>query len=133
LTDASKEDSSDRVAVTVYHKHVKYPDEDEEDQTPIIYPPVNSARTFVHEIGHNQGFSHIACPNANAAGPDPTYPYADGKIGVYGFGIRDFHIYTPGSAHDYMSYCGNSWVSDWTWNKAFTRIQTLSSWDNEDA
>ncbi len=133
LTGSSKDDGTDRVAATVYHKHIDIPDEDEEDQTPTIFPPVNSARTFVHEVGHNQGFSHVACPNANAAGPDPAYPYADGKIGAYGFGIRDFHVYTPSASHDYMSYCGNSWVSDWTWNKAFTRIQTLTSWDFEDA
>jgi hypothetical protein len=133
LTGPTEEESADRVAATVFHKHVSVPDEDEEDQTPTIYPPANSARTFVHELGHNQGFSHVECPNASAAGPDPTYPYADGKIGVYGFGIRDFHVYTPGASHDYMTYCGNSWVSDWTWNKAFTRIQILTSWEGEDA
>lgn len=133
LTNASQEDSGDRVAATVYYKHVDVPDEDEEDQTPKIFPPVASARTFVHEVGHNQGFSHVACPNANAAGPDPEYPHTDGKIGAYGFGIRDFHIYTPSASHDYMTYCGNSWVSDWTWNKAFTRIQILTSWDNQSA
>jgi hypothetical protein len=131
LTDASKQAGSDRVAATVYDKRVVTPDEDAEDQTPIVYPPTNSARTFVHEIGHNQGLSHVACPNADAAGPDPEYPHDDGKIGVYGFGIRDFHIYTPGASHDYMSYCGNSWVSDWTWTKTFTRIRTLSEWDLE--
>ncbi|MFO7561923.1 MAG: hypothetical protein R6X02_04725 [Enhygromyxa sp.] len=133
LTDASKADASDRVAVTVYHKHVKLPDERDEDQTPTIYPPVASARTFVHEVGHNQGFRHVACPSGDAAGPDPDYPHDDGKIGVYGFGIRDFHIYTPGASHDYMSYCGNSWVSDWTWNKALARIEVLTSWEGEGA
>lgn len=131
LTDATKEDAGDRVAVTVYHKHVKPPPEDAEDQTPVVFPPTASARTFVHEIGHNQGFRHVACPNAGAAGPDPDYPHADGKIGVFGFGIRDYRLYTPTASHDYMSYCGNSWVSDWTWNKAFTRIEILTSWDSE--
>jgi hypothetical protein len=133
LTDASKQASSDRVAATVYYKRVVTPDPDADDQTPIVYAPTNSARTFVHEIGHNQGLSHVACPNASAAGPDLDYPHANGKIGVYGFGIRDFHVYTPGASHDYMSYCGNSWVSDWTWNKTLTRIRTLSEWDLESA
>jgi hypothetical protein len=129
LTGPTQEEGPDRVAATVFHKHVSMPDPEDENQTPTVYPPSNSARTLVHEIGHNQGFSHVACPNADAAGPDPTYPYEDGKIGVHGFGIRDFHIYTPGAAHDYMTYCGNSWVSDWTWNKAFARIQLLTSWE----
>ncbi len=129
LTDASQADGVNRIAVTVYHKHVSVPDPDEEDQTPTVFPPINSARTFVHEIGHNQGLRHVACPNANAAGPDPEYPHADGKIGVHGFGIRDFHMYTPTASHDYMSYCGNSWVSDWTWNKTYARIETLTAWD----
>jgi hypothetical protein len=32
-----------------------------------------------------------------------------------------------------MTYCGNSWVSDWTWNKALARIQILTSWEGGDA
>jgi hypothetical protein len=28
-----------------------------------------------------------------------------------------------------MTYCGNSWVSDWTWNKTYERIRVLTSWD----
>ena len=85
LADAGKGDSDRRVAATVFYKQVTMPKPDAEDQTPKIFPPVNSARTFVHEVGHDQGFDHVACPNADAAGPDPSYPYADGLIGVYGF------------------------------------------------
>jgi hypothetical protein len=133
LTGDDKSDSASRVAATVYYKQVHIPDEEDEDQTIKISPPVQSSRTFVHEIGHNQGFSHIECPNADAAGPDPSYPHEDGLIGAYGFGIRDFHIYTPGASHDYMTYCGNAWVSDWTWNKAIARIETLTAWDFEQA
>jgi len=66
-----------------------------------------------------------------AAGPDPNYPHDDGKIGVFGFGIRNFRLFTPTAAHDYMTYCGNAWVSDWTWNKAYDRIRELTSWDYE--
>ncbi|HLT39976.1 MAG TPA: hypothetical protein VK034_27035, partial [Enhygromyxa sp.] len=90
---------------------------------------------IVHEIGHNQGLSHVYCPQAatEAAGPDPNYPHEGGKIGVYGFGIRNFRLYTPTAAHDYMTYCGNAWVSDWTWNKTYQRIKTLTSWDYEGA
>ena len=128
LADASMADGDRRVAATVYYKHMD-PGDEETGEEPQTFPPSQSGRTFVHEIGHNQGLSHVYCPGGNSAGDDPSYPYMDGKIGVYGFGIRDFHIYTPVHAHDYMSYCGNSWVSDWTWNKTWDRIETLTSWD----
>ncbi len=130
LTSASKSEGSSRVAATVFNRPVSAGDPDEGEE-PEIFPPSQSARTWVHEVGHNQGFSHVACPGGGAAGPDPSYPYDDGKIGVFGFGIRNFHLYTPGAAHDYMSYCGNSWVSDWTWDKAYNRISTLTAWDSE--
>jgi hypothetical protein len=128
LTNDGMDESDRRVAASVFYKQVHEgdPEMGEED---VIYPPSGSSRTIVHEIGHNQGLSHVYCPGGDAAGPDPAYPYEDGKIGVYGFGIRNYHMYTPGAAHDYMTYCGNSWVSDWTWNKTYERIRTLTSWD----
>ena len=123
LTSDTKSAGDDRVAATVWWK-----------SDPEL-PPSGSAGTLVHEIGHNQGLSHVYCPNAAtpAAGPDPNYPHEGGKIGVYGFGIRNFRLYTPTAAHDYMTYCGNAWVSDWTWNKTYRRIRTLTSWDYEGA
>lgn len=128
LANDSMDDSDRRVAATVFYKQVHEGDPEmmEEDT---IFPPTGTSRTIVHEIGHNQGLSHVFCPGADAAGPDPAYPYDEGKIGVYGFGIRNYHMYTPNAAHDYMTYCGNSWVSDWTWNKTYERIRTLTSWD----
>ncbi len=123
LTGDSKSEAQSRVAATVWFK-----------TNPEI-PPGGSSGTIVHEVGHNQGLSHVYCPAAAtpAAGPDPSYPHEDGKIGVFGFGIRSFRLYTPTAAHDYMTYCGNAWVSDWTWNKTYKRIQTLTSWDYEGA
>ena len=121
LTGPTQTDGLNRVAATVWFK------QNEEA------PPAGTSGTVVHEVGHNQGLSHIYCPQAasEAAGPDPSYPHDGGKIGVYGFGIRNFRLYTPTAAHDYMTYCGNAWVSDWTWNKTYQRIKTLTSWDYE--
>jgi hypothetical protein len=123
LTGDSQSDGINRVAATVWFKQAEH------------IPPGGSSGTLVHEIGHNQGLSHVACPQASttAAGPDPNYPHEGGKIGVYGFGIRNYRLYTPTAAHDYMTYCGNAWVSDWTWNKTYKRINTLTSWDYEGA
>ena len=39
--------------------------------------------TYVHELGHGQGLRHAPC--GNPAGPDPDYPYAGAKIGVWGY------------------------------------------------
>ncbi len=89
--------------------------------------------TFVHEIGHNQGLAHVACPGVDAASPDPGYPYDKGMIGEWGFGIRSLTLHSPTSSHDYMTYCGNTWGSDWTYLKTYERIRTLTSWDFADA
>lgn len=132
LTNDERDHAHRRVAATVLHRHVS-PGDEETGEPPTIHPPTDSARTWVHEIGHNQGLSHVFCPGADAAGPNPDYPHENGKIGAYGFGIRNFHMYTPTASHDYMTYCGNSWVSDWTWNKTFERIRELTSWDFEGA
>ncbi len=86
--------------------------------------------TFVHEVGHNQGLSHVACPGVDAASPDPDYPYANGTIGQWGFGIRSFSLHNPTASHDYMTYCGNTWGSDWTFLKTYNRIRSLTSWDH---
>lgn len=88
--------------------------------------------TFVHEIGHTQGRQHVACPGAAAAGPDVTYPYAGGSIGVWGFGVRDFQIRNPNTHTDYMSYCEPTWVSDWQWSATFARIKALTAWESAD-
>ena len=92
-----------------------------------------AAGTCVHEVGHNEGMAHVFCPYAEAASPDPTYPYEYGLLGQWGFGIESFKLYSPDGTYDYMSYCGPSWVSTWSWRKTFSRIRTLTSWDYEDA
>lgn len=88
--------------------------------------------TFVHEIGHTQGRRHVYCPNANAAGTDPSYPYEDGHTSGWGFGVRDFQLRNGNTHFDYMSYCNPTWVSDWQWKETFERIRTLSSWEGAD-
>jgi hypothetical protein len=88
--------------------------------------------TFVHEIGHTQGRAHVACPGVQSGGPDPSYPYEGGIIGVWGFGVRDFGIRSATSHTDYMSYCNPTWVSDWQWKATFARIKALTEWQTQD-
>jgi hypothetical protein len=120
LAGPGKDASLNRVGATVWWRN---PNNGRIDQT---------VDTFVHEVGHNQGLGHVACPGIAAAGPDPSYPYADGKIGQWGFGIRSFSLHNPTSSHDYMTYCGNTWGSDWTYLKAYDRIRALTRWDTSD-
>jgi hypothetical protein len=87
--------------------------------------------TIVHEVGHLHGRAHVFCAGGDAAGVDPSYPYDDGVIGVWGFGIRLFQLHSPTATRDFMTYCMPTWVSDWGWSKAFNRVRTLTAWDYE--
>ncbi|HET6585421.1 MAG TPA: hypothetical protein VFG69_18310 [Nannocystaceae bacterium] len=92
-----------------------------------------TAETFVHEIGHTQGRYHVAC-NGQEGGTTPLYPYAGGVIGVWGFDILAFdQLHKPDIAKDYMTYCGNTWVSDWGWHEVFPYVREITSWDVMDA
>ncbi|MDC0717085.1 hypothetical protein [Nannocystis bainbridge] len=84
--------------------------------------------TFVHEVGHTQGLYHIRC-SGGEAGVDLDYPYPNGRIGRWGYGIHDTGMRSPTSFRDYMSYCSQSWVSDFGWEKTFNNIRELTSWD----
>lgn len=93
------------------------------------YDPQFSADTLTHEIGHVQGLEHVACDFADTPTPDPSYPHAEGSIGVWGFGIKDAGLRNPDASRDYMSYCyAGNWSSDWTWFKTYYRAQILTSW-----
>ena len=65
-----------------------------------------------HELGHNWGREHSPCGGASS--PDPSYPYASGQIGVYGFDIVAQTLQPPTRA-DVMSYCNPVWISDYTY------------------
>jgi hypothetical protein len=89
-----------------------------------------TATSIVHEIGHNQGLAHVACEDMGnpAADPDPSYPdHPIGRTLNTGFGIRDFQMYPGDTTTDYMSYCNDRWVSPWTWNKVWPRIQGFTA------
>ena len=90
-----------------------------------------SAETFVHELGHSQGRRHVRC--SGEGGVDPDYPHTGGLTGGWGFGLYDLGLRAPGGAHDYMTYCGNAWVSDYGYNKTWPVIETLTQWAIEDA
>lgn len=71
------------------------------------------AETCAHELGHASGRRHSPC--GGAGNPDPTYPHDGGSIGVWGYDIFSDTLKDPENWQDFMSYCSNEWVSDFTY------------------
>jgi hypothetical protein len=93
-----------------------------------LWAGLNFAReTFVHEVGHNQGRPHSPCGGPDGA--DPNYPHSNAAIGVWGFDVLTGAWKSPSTTRDYMSYCGPTWVSDWTWGRVHEQVRQLTSWD----
>ncbi len=76
------------------------------------------AGSFViaHELGHNLNLQHAPC--GGAGGPDPSFPYSDGSIGAWGYDFRDGGSLVSPSATDLMAYCGDKWISDYSFTNA---------------
>ena len=87
-----------------------------------------------HEIGHTLGRAHPT-PSAASCGnsaSDNNYPYTGGQIGAdnntEGFDAGDPSlgipraIYPGKSWYDVMSYCGNQWISDYTYGGMWAYI-----------
>ena len=70
---------------------------------------------IAHELGHNRSLLHAPC--GNPARTDPSYPYSDGSIGVWGYDFERSRLVKP-STNDLMSYCGPRWISDYHFDKA---------------
>jgi hypothetical protein len=71
------------------------------------------------ELGHLcLGNPHAPCGVAN---PDPNYPLYDGypgaSIGEFGFDYVTSAVPDPATTFDFMSYCGPTWVSPYTYER----------------
>ena len=104
-----------------------------------------SQGTFVHELGHMNGVSHAPC--GGPAGPDPNWPtepgYEEAGIGTLGwdqfsedptdgFLTPVFTRTRRGQQEqvvrkDFMSYCGNNWVSDYNYRKYTNQIEAVNA------
>jgi hypothetical protein len=72
----------------------------------------DGGRVAAHEMGHTWGRLHSAC--GNPLDVDPSYPYANGTIGVYGLDVAAAALKAP-SQPDIMGYCGSPWISDYNY------------------
>ncbi len=90
----------------------------------IGYGGVSSTETMVHEVGHAHGRDHAPC-GLYGQGSDPGWPYDDAGLGVWGYDIVTGALYSPTKTVDMMSYCSPIWVSDYTYQALFKRIQEL--------
>ena len=78
-----------------------------------------------HEWGHNWNLRHA--PGCGAGSPDPSFPYADGKIGVWGLDITSTAVKSPSTHYDFMSYCGPDWISDYFYKEILDFRQIFGS------
>ena len=76
------------------------------------FDDVASVRTFAHELGHMHGRYHSPC---GTSGTDDDYPYAGGRIGVWGWDRRDGSFHDPDVATDMLGYCDRQWISDYNY------------------
>lgn len=113
LGGPSMGEAAQRVGWGVYHGNVS-----------------TTAETFVHEIGHEQGRRHIRC-SGDEAGVNTSYPdHPEGDTESWGVDVLSNPItIKPPSSHDYMTYCGSTWVSEWGWHRVSPWIETISSWE----
>lgn len=85
-----------------------------------------------HEWGHNFNRDHAPC--GDPASSDGAYPYPNGVIGTYGFDVATQSLKDP-SVPDLMGYCGNVWISDYTyrgvmaWREAHADVVGGSGFD----
>jgi hypothetical protein len=87
------------------------------------FPGIDSAWTMLHEVGHQHGRSHAPC---GVSGADRQFPQRDGTIGLWGYD-RSTPTMLNITSHDFMSYCEDEWVSQYTWAALLTRIQAVGT------
>jgi hypothetical protein len=88
--------------------------------------PGDVIRVTAHELGHTWNELHTPC--GNPPNVDPSYPYVNGGIGVYGFDVAGGTLEGL-SSPDIMGYCESPWISDYTYKRvlAFRGTSAMTS------
>ncbi len=79
-----------------------------------------------HEWGHNWRRYHA--PGCGAGSPDASYPYADGKIGIWGLDVGIEALKSPTTYYDFMSYCNPDWISDYSYEAILDYRETFGAY-----
>lgn len=90
------------------------------------YKNRSAGSTLAQELAHAMGRMHAPCGNPQAI--DDEFPYGSGSIGVWGYDLLKKELINPGKRYrDFMSYCGPTWVSDYTYKGLFERMDVLTA------
>lgn len=84
----------------------------------------SGAYVMAHELAHNMGRTHAPC---GVTSPDPSYPHAGGRIGVWGFDPVWLTLKSPSVWKDLTGYCNPYWVSDYSWEAMLAYRQSSAS------
>jgi hypothetical protein len=78
--------------------------------------------TMAHEIGHMFGLFHVNC--GSPSGIQYDYPYPTTDIGSIGVNYSLTRLILPVNASDVMSYCQPQHVSDFSYQRSQTYLET---------
>jgi hypothetical protein len=128
LTDMSNASDVPAIYVALIPSGVLNPCSSGRGNTWVAAALAGRPATLAQEVGHALRLKHA--PGCGAGGayplcapgvPSPCYPnYGDGKyppgsIGEFGFDVSTSTVYDPATYFDFMTYCGNRWISPFTY------------------
>lgn len=90
------------------------------------YKNRGAGSTLAQELAHAMGRAHAPCGNPKAI--DDQFPYGNGGIGVWGYDIVKKALLDPADRYrDFMSYCGPTWTSDYTFSGIYERMEIVTA------
>jgi hypothetical protein len=90
------------------------------------YKSRGAGSTLAQELAHAMGRAHAPCGNPKAI--DDAFPYGNGGIGVWGYDIVKKSLLDPADRYrDFMSYCGPTWTSDYTFSGIYERMEIVTA------